>query len=185
MARAPRYCLSFSWYCSFLLTFDEKAQWPPRVRDCCLCVPPPRIDDSFLSSLAVCLKSGTPVMAVYSPSQRLPRFNSVAAFSSCFSSICALTISRVPRETSVPTFCSDHFYLLHLSVHICATFLLVVTKYTVAQNSSWPSDLFMPFFAFQLPAPTRIFSEARLAKRVRKLRFCPSAPPLILAFPAC
>ena len=151
---------------------------------CSRLLPPPRIDDSFLYS-AVCLRSGTPVMVVDTPSQHLPRFNSVAAFSSWYSFICALIISRVPRETSVPTFCSDHFYILYISVHICATFLLVGTRYTVAPNSSWPSDLFTPFFAFQLPAPTRVFSEARQAKRARKLRFCPSAPPLIFAFPAC
>ena len=118
LAWAPRYCPSFSWYCPFLLAFDEKAQWPPRVRDCCLCVPPPRMDDSFLSS-AVCLKSGTPIMVIYTSSQRLPRFNSVAEFFSWFSSICAFTISRVPRANSVPTLCSDHLLFFYFSrVHV-------------------------------------------------------------------
>ena len=98
LARAPRYCLPFSWYCPFLVAFDEKAQWPPRVRDCSLCVPLLRIDDSFLSS-AVCLKSGTPVMVVYTPSQRLPRFNSVAAFLFLvFIYLCFHDFSRATRE---------------------------------------------------------------------------------------
>ena len=118
LARAPRYCLWFSLYCPSLLAFDEKTQWLPRVRDCYFRVPPLRIDDSFLSS-AVCLRSGTPVMVVYAPSQRLLRFNSVAAFSNWFSSICAFTISRVPRATSVPTLCSDHFLFFYSSrVHV-------------------------------------------------------------------
>ena len=82
LARAPRYCLCFYWYSPFLLAYDGKAQWPPRLRDYYFRVPPPCIDDSFLPSPAACLRSGMPVVVVDTPSQRLPKFDSVAAFSS-------------------------------------------------------------------------------------------------------
>ena len=82
LPRAPRNCFRFAWYFPVLLASDGKAQRPPRLRDCYSRAPPPNIDDSFQPSPAVCLRSGTLVMVVYTSLTTLaPVFDSVAAFS--------------------------------------------------------------------------------------------------------
>ena len=166
MKRLPpylRYCLSFSLVLPFLLAFDEKTQRPPRLCGCYSLVPPPRNDDSFQSSPAVCLRSGTLVMMVYaSPTTLGPVLDSVAACSSWLRYICVFTISRVPRATSVPTSYSD----LLVSVHFSRFSLLIRPRHHDAQNILGRSSFsrhFLPFFL--PPAPPRIFSEKRQAKR--------------------
>ena len=115
-----------------------------------------------LVSFAVYLKSVMPVMMAYTPSQRLPRYNLVAAFSSWFSSICAFTISRVPRANSVPTLCSEHFLFYSLLGFMLGTTpLLLRPMYNVAQILFSAFRFFHGIFCFSTPrSHSHLFRDA-------------------------
>ena len=120
-------------------------------------------------------------MVVYTPSQRLPRFNSVPAFSSWFWSICAFRICRVPRATSVPTLCLEYFLFFFFSVHVVRPFYFCNYVQRSTKLLLGRSVFFHGIFCFSVPCPPSYLCRDAVGEAFPKIVFfVPQPHPLYI-----
>ena len=120
-------------------------------------IPSSNIDDSFQPSPAVCLRSGTPVMVIYTSLTTLaPVVDLMAAFSSWFRYLSVFSrflacLARTPCPLCVRRFFLSQFML-------CAASVLIRTRHNIAHNILGRSSLSRYFLLFcPLPPPPSHF----------------------------